>query len=149
VEELFGQRRICHILPVVAAGLYVLCYLVFLRDIPGTYYDFRFASLLELVALPILLFALGDFLGAKFQSSGGADSSDANKQVRARKKAIVKKTIISVIAISYILLALLMFGTNSSNSTNQSVFLGCALVFIHYLIMYGGVVAGFVYGFFS
>jgi hypothetical protein len=135
-----SSRKTLSYLPVALAGAYVLVYVAFLRDIPTTYYDFRYATVLEVVAFPILLFALGNYLGGRLRASGKSGPADG------RGRSHTRKLISIVIVILYAALAILMVAANTAAPSHHAAFLYSALYCVYYVVMYGGIVAGFLYG---
>lgn len=134
-------RKALSYLPVALAGAYALVYVAFLRDVPGTYYDFRYATVLEVVAIPILLFALGKFLGGRLRSSKASGPADGRGWSRTRKLISI-----AIVAL-YVVLALLMVAASSVEPSHHAALLNGTLYCVHYVVMYGGIVAGLLYGF--
>lgn len=124
---------------VTVAGAYALIYVIFLRDMPQTHYDFRYATVLLYVAVPILLFALGNDLGGRLRPSGGADVPERGR--RAWRWVVIVATML------YAALVLLVLGANAPGSPLGSEAFQVALDCVQYAVTYGGIVAGFLWGY--
>ena len=62
-----SKQKVASYAIVAAAAAYAVIYIAFLQGIPQTRYVFAFATILDLVAMPILLFSLGLFLMRKLR----------------------------------------------------------------------------------
>ena len=67
-----AKRKVVSYAIVAAATAYAVIYIAFLQGIPQTHYVFAFATILDLVAMPILLFSLGLFLMHKLRPDDAA-----------------------------------------------------------------------------
>lgn len=65
-----------------------MIYIAFLQGIPQTHYVFAFATILDLVAMPILLFSLGLFLMRKLRPDD-ATPRTPKQRTRARRALAV------------------------------------------------------------
>ena len=83
-----AKRKVASRAVVAAAAAYAVVYIAFLQGIPQTYYVFTFATILDLVAMPILLFSLGLFLMRKLRPDDSAPRTPGQR-TRARRTLVI------------------------------------------------------------
>ena len=90
-----AKRKVASYAVVAAAAVYAVVYIAFLQGIPQTYYVFTFATILDLVAMPILLFSLGLFLMHKLRPG---DAAPRTPEQRAPPPSPLLNAIVACIA---------------------------------------------------
>lgn len=136
-----AKRKVASYAVVAAAAVYAVVYIAFLQGIPQTYYVFTFATILDLVAMPILLFSLGLFLMHKLRPD---DAAPRTPEQRARARRALAVAIVALYAL-YIVLSLVWRLQSGQVATSLIAIL--AVVF--YVIEYGGFFVGLLYGMFT
>ena len=136
-----AKRKVVSYAIVAAATAYAVIYIAFLQGIPQTHYVFAFATILDLVAMPILLFSLGLFLMHKLRPD---DATPRTPEQRAR----ARRTLIIAIAALYALYVVL-FLVARLQSGQVTTSLMAILTVIFYVIEYGGFFVGLLYGMFA
>ena len=136
-----AKRKVVSYAIVAAATAYAVIYIAFLQGIPQTHYVFAFATILDLVAMPILLFSLGLFLMRKLRPD---DATPRTPEQRAR----ARRTLIIAIAALYALYVVL-FLVARLQSGQVTTSLMAILPVIFYVIEYGGFFVGLLYGMFA
>lgn len=126
---------------VAAAAAYAVVYIAFLQDIPQTYYVFTFATVLDLVAMPILLFSLGLFLMRKLHPD---DSAPRTPEQRTRAR---RTLVIAIVAIYALYVALSLIARLQGGQVATSLMVILTVVFC--VIEYGGFFVGLLYGMFA
>lgn len=136
-----AKRKVASRAVVAAAAVYAVVYIAFLQGIPQTYYVFTFATILDLVAMPILLFALGLFLMHKLRPDDAAPRTP-EQRTRARHALVI--AIVALYA-PYVVLSLVAQLQGGQVATS----LIAILTVIFYVIEYGGFFFGLLYGMFA
>jgi hypothetical protein len=136
-----AKRKVASYAVVAAAAAYAVIYIAFLQGIPQTYYVFTFATILDLVAMPILLFALGLFLMHKLRPDDAAPRTP-EQRTRAHRALII--AIVALYAL-YVMLSLVARLQSGQVATS----LIAILTVIFYVIEYGGFFVGLLYGMFA
>ena len=136
-----SRLRVASRAVVAAAAAYVVIYIAFLQDIPQTYYVFTFATVLDLVAMPILLFSLGLFLMRKLRPD---DSAPRTPEQRPRSR---RTLVIAIVAIYALYVALSLIARLQGGQVAASLMVILTVVF--YVIEYGGFFVGLLYGMFA
>ncbi len=137
-------RKNAPYLLVIVSAAYVLFYFVRLMSGGGAHYSPVLDTLLDLVAMPVLLFSLGVFLAHKLNPNEDEvpDSQKAVRHARARKAVAI------VIAAIYAVLAVLAVVTALPNSPLSASAFQYALMVLFCIVEYGGFLFGIVYGLF-
>lgn len=133
-----AKRKVASYAVVAAAAVYAVVYIAFLQAIPQTYYVFTFATILDLVAMPILLFSLGLFLMHKLRPD---DAAPRTPEQRARARRALAVAIVALYAL-YIVLSLVARLQSGQVATS----LMAILTVVFYVIEYGGFFVGLLYG---
>ena len=129
-----AKRKVVSYAIVAAATAYAVIYIAFLQGIPQTHYVFAFATILDLVAMPI-------FLMRKLRPD---DATPRTPEQRAR----ARRTLIIAIAALYALYVVL-FLVARLQSGQVTTSLMAILTVIFYVIEYGGFFVGLLYGMFA
>ena len=136
-----AKRKVASYAVVAAAAVYAVVYIAFLQGIPQTYYVFTFATILDLVAMPILLFSLGLFLMRKLRPD---DATPRTPEQRTRARRALAVAIAALYAL-YIVLSLVA----RQQGGQAAASLIAILTVIFYVIEYGGFFVGLLYGMFA
>ena len=136
-----AKRKVASRAVVAAAAAYAVVYIAFLQGIPQTYYVFTFATILDLVAMPILLFSLGHFLMRKLRPD---DATPRTPEQRTRARRALAVAIAALYAL-YIVLSLVARLQSGQVTTS----LMAILTVVFYVIEYGGFFFGLLYGMFA
>ena len=136
-----SKQKVASYAIVAAATAYAVIYIVFLQGIPQTYYVFAFATILDLVAMPILLFSLGLFLMRKLRPD---DATPRTPEQRTRARRALAVAIAALYAL-YIVLSLVA----RQQGGQATASLIAILTVIFYVIEYGGFFVGLLYGMFA
>ena len=136
-----SKQKVASYAIVAAATAYAVIYIVFLQGIPQTYYVFAFATILDLVAMPILLFSLGLFLMRKLRPD---DATPRTPKQRTRARRALAVAIAALYAL-YIVLSLVA----RQQGGQAAASLIAILTVIFYVIEYGGFFVGLLYGMFA
>lgn len=134
-----SKRKLASYAVVIAAGAYALVYVVFLQDMAYTRYFFGYATVLCLGAMPILLFSLGVFLMHRLRPEAVA-ARTTEQRTRARH------AFAAVIAALYVLYGALSLVASQPGMSLEAPMLMEVLVLVFYVIEYGGIVLGLLYG---
>ncbi|MGN0075887.1 MAG: hypothetical protein ACI38Z_02800 [Parafannyhessea sp.] len=137
-------RKNAPYLLVIVSAAYVLFYFVRLTSGGGAHYSPVLDTLLDLVAMPVLLFSLGVFLAHKLNPNEDEvpDSQKAVRHARARKAVAI------AIAAIYAVLVVLAVVTALPNSPLSASAFQYALMVLFCIVEYGGFLFGIVYGLF-
>lgn len=138
-------RKNAPYLLVIVSAAYVLFYFVRLMSGTGAHYSPALDSLLDLVAMPVLLFALGVFLAHKLNPN---EDEEPNSQ-KAARNARVRRAVVIAIAAIYAVLAILAIVTALPNSPLSASAFQYALMILFCIVEYGGFLFGIVYGYFA
>lgn len=136
-----AKRKVASYAVVAAAAVYAVIYIAFLQGIPQTYYVFTFATILDLVAMPILLFSLGVFLMRKLRPDDSTPRT-AEQRTRARRALVIAIAALYALYVALFLVAQLQGGQVATS-------LIAILTVIFYVIEYGGFFVGLLYGMFA
>lgn len=136
-----AKRKVASRAVVAAAAAYAVVYIAFLQGIPQTYYVFTFATILDLVAMPILLFSLGLFLMRKLRPD---DAAPRTPEQRTRVRRAIIIAIVALYAL-YVVLSLVVRLQSGQVATS----LMAILTVVFYVIEYGGFFVGLLYGMFA
>ena len=136
-----AKRKVASRAVVAAAAAYAVVYIAFLQGIPQTYYVFTFATILDLVAMPILLFSLGLFLMRKLRPDDAAPRTP-EQRTRARRALIIASVALYAL---YVVLSLVVRLQSGQVATS----LMAILTVVFYVIEYGGFFVGLLYGMFA
>ena len=136
-----SKQKVASYAIVAAAAAYAMIYIAFLQGIPQTHYVFAFATILDLVAMPILLFSLGLFLMRKLRPD---DATPRTPEQRTRARRALAVAIAALYAL-YIVLSLVA----RQQGGQAAASLIAILTVIFYVIEYGGFFVGLLYGMFA
>lgn len=138
-------RKNAPYLLVIVSAAYVLFYFVRLMSSANAHYSPVLDTLLDLVAMPVLLFSLGVFLAHKLNPN----EDEAPDSGKAARNARVRKAVAIVIAAIYAVLAALAIVTALPNSPLSASAFQYALMVLFCIVEYGGFLFGIVYGYFA
>lgn len=130
---------------VAVAIAYVIVYFAHLLSGGSAHYNPTLDTLLDLVAMPVLLFSLGNFLAHRLNPNED-ELPDGDK---ATRNARVRRAVVIAIAAIYAVLALLAVATALPGTPLSASAFQYALMVLFCIVEYGGFLFGIVYGLFA